>query len=188
MGQESFHLVHALSTALLSSAAWEFSVKRTFEQKKEISTKLSFCTYFLGKCLLRKASQIPAGLGRAAPEGSAFQQPGTRRRAGENRDQHLALPHPKWLPASPGCHLHWHGCLLWGLCRKPEKMWASTQCEHWNILEFLRSLSGWQNTSHSDLEISADFKQETKDRPWHLDLRVSSLGQQQEKNILLLVL
>lgn len=75
--------------------------------------------------------------------------------------------------------------MLHGFCA--EKMWVSTQCEYRNIPEFLKSLSGWQNTSHSDLEISTDLKQETKDRPWHLDLRVNSLGQQQEKNIFLLL-
>lgn len=73
--QESFHLVLALSTALSSAAAWEFSMKRSFEQKRDLYQ--ATVLYILGKCLLRKPRQIPTGLGRAACEQPAFLQPGT---------------------------------------------------------------------------------------------------------------
>lgn len=110
--QESCHLTHALPTALPPTSA----SKRIFEQKKDLY-QATVLYIFFREILVKKGFPGPSWIRKSSWIVSI---PAARHLlgVGENRDGHLALPHPKWLPESPGYYLYWHGCPLWVLCTK----------------------------------------------------------------------
>lgn len=115
--QESFHLVLALSTALSSAAAWEFSMKRNFEQKRDLY-QATVLYIFVRKVFVKKALTDPNWIRKSSVWIACIPAARHSLGLGESWDQHLAPPYPKRLPEPPGCHLHWHQHRLWVLCRK----------------------------------------------------------------------
>lgn len=93
----SFHLVHAALTALSFTAAWEFSMKRIFEQKQEISIDTFLYTFFR-KVFLKKSLTDSKWIRKSSPWLACIPAVRQSQGPGESRAQHLPQSHLKWLP------------------------------------------------------------------------------------------